>query len=111
MFIDHDVRPVAEQQRRIPFHLRSKAENQLLKLHQQDIIERMPEDEQTDWVSPIVCVPKRNEKVRICVDMRAANQATKRVRHPIPTINDMATVFSKLNLSQAFHQLELSPRS
>ena len=49
--------------------------------------------------------------------MRAANRAIKRVRHPIPTVDDAALdlngakVFSKLDLSQAFHQLELSPQS
>ena len=49
--------------------------------------------------------------------MRAANKAIKRVRHPIPTVKDIsidlngATLFSKLDLSQAYHQLELSLKS
>eukprot|EP00795_Rhopilema_esculentum_P007362 gene7362-13097_t len=49
--------------------------------------------------------------------MRAANTAVKRVRHAIPTVKDIsidlngATVFSKLDLAQAYHQLELSPSS
>ena len=117
LVIDQEVQPVAQQQRRIPFHLRDKVEKQLRQLEQQDIIERVPEDEKTDWVSPIVCVPKKNDEIRIYVDMRAANRAIKRVRHPIPTVDDVALdlngaeVFSKLDLSEAFHQLELSPAS
>ena len=45
--------------------------------------------------------------------MRQANAAIKRVRHPIPTVEDIslklngAKYFSKLDLSQAYHQLEL----
>eukprot|EP00794_Sanderia_malayensis_P019335 gene19335-biopygen16222 len=60
---------------------------------------------------------KKDGNVRICVDMRAANTAIKRVRHLIPTVADVslelngAKFFSKLDLSQAYHQLELHPDS
>lgn len=37
----------------------------------------MPEDQLTPWVSPIVAVPKKDGGVRICVDMRLANEAIK----------------------------------
>ena len=49
--------------------------------------------------------------------MRCANEAIKRVRHPIPTVDDVsfelngAQCFSKLDLSQAYHQLELEEES
>ena len=49
--------------------------------------------------------------------MRQANEAIKRVRHPIPTVDDVsfelngAQYFSKLDLSQAYHQLELDEAS
>ena len=75
------------------------------------------ERKQTDWVSPIVVVPKKEGKIRICVDMRAASTAVKRIRHPIPTVKDMALelngakYLSKLDLAQAYHQLELAPES
>ena len=65
----------------------------------------------------IVAVPKKNGGVRICVDMREANAAIKRVRHPIPTVEDVsfelngAKYFSKLDLSQAYHQFELDEAS
>ena len=49
--------------------------------------------------------------------MRAANKAIKRVCHPIPTVRHIsmdlngAKFFSKLDMSQAYHQLELAPSS
>ena len=52
--------------------------------------------------------------MRICVDMRETNKA---VKHLMPTIDDLvadlnrATVFSKLDLSSGYHQLELAPES
>ena len=115
--IDKEVKPVAQQTRRIPFHVRAKVELELQKLEKQDIIEKVPDTEHTDWVSPIVVVPKKDGRIRMCVDMRAANTAIKRIRHPIPTVKDIsmelngAKFFSKLDMSQAYHQLELSPES
>ena len=115
--IDKDHTPKAQPQRRIPFHIRADIQRALEELEQQDIIERVPENQATPWVSPIVAVPKKDGGVRICVDMRLANEAIKRVRHPIPTVDDVsfelngAQYFSKLDLSQAYHQLELDEAS
>ena len=115
--IDKDHAPKAQPQRRIPFHISADVERALEDLELQDIIERVPENQPTPWVSPIVAVPKKDGGVRICVDMRVANEAIKRVRHPIPTVDDVsfelngAQYFSKLDLSQAYHQLELDEDS
>ncbi len=61
--------------------------------------------------------PKSPGQVRVCVDMRQANQAIKRERHVTPTIKEIigdlngAKVFSKLDLNQGYNQLELAPES
>ena len=53
----------------------------------------------------------------MCIDMREANKAIGREKHPMPTLDDLvadlngATVFSKLDMSQAYHQLELDEAS
>ena len=115
--IDKTLTPKAQPQRRIPYHIREKVKNAITELEKQDIIEKVPEGEATPWVSPIVAAPKKDDQVRICVDMRLANEAIRRVRHPIPTVNDIsfalngAKFFSKLDLSQAYHQLELHEQS
>ena len=68
-------------------------------------------------MSPIVAVPKKDGGVRICIDMRFANEAIERIRHPIPTVDDIsfalngAKFFSKLDLLQAYHQIDLDESS
>ena len=68
--IDKTKVPKAQPQRRIPYHLREKVKTAIHELEKQDIIERVPDNEATPWVSPIVAVPKKDGQVRICVDMR-----------------------------------------
>ena len=104
-------------QRRIPYRIRDKVKRALKELEKQDVIERVPDNQATPWVQPIVAVPEKDGSVRICVDMRLANEAIQRVRHPIPTVNDIsvelneAKYFTKLDLSQAYHQLVLDEQS
>ena len=115
--IDENIVPVTESQRRIPFHIREKVKIAIKKLFADDIIEKVPDTQATPWVSPIVAIPKGDDSVRICVDMRKANQAIQRVKHLIPTVDDVnlqltgAKIFSKLDLSQAYHQLQLHEES
>lgn len=68
------------------------------------------------WVSPLVIVPKGDD-IRICVDMRLANKAIIREKHPLPTMDDMlpnlrnSKWYTKLDIRNAFHQVELSEQS
>lgn len=80
-----------------------------------DIVERV--DGPTSWVSPVVVAPKASGDIRLCVDMRKANQAIIRERIPIPTVDEVlenlngGRVFSKLDLRLGFHQIELDEES
>ncbi|MCG8430742.1 MAG: RNA-directed DNA polymerase, partial [Candidatus Omnitrophica bacterium] len=115
LHIDESVKPKIQPHRRQPFHSRKDIEDEVERLDRLDIIEDVYGP--TPWVSPIVTVPKKSGGIRICVDMREANKAIQRERHVIPTLDDLvndlngATVFSTLDLSSAYHQLELAPES
>ena len=69
------------------------------------------------WISLVVVVPKPNGDIRLCVDMRRADSAIVQKRHPILTVDKVlhdlngSTVFSKLDIKWAFHQVELSEQS
>ena len=110
--IDQNVKPVTQPMRRVPFSMRDKLEQKLNELVDLDVIERA--EGPTPWISPVVVVPKPNGDIRLCVDMRQANGAIVRERHPIPTVDEVlrdlngSTVFSKLDIKWAFHQVELS---
>ena len=68
-------------------------------------------------MNPLVVVEKPNGDVRLCLDMRQANRAIVREKHPVPIVEETlqevsyAKVFSKLDLNVAFHQIELHPDS
>jgi len=99
LHVNDSVKPLAQKYRRLPFHIRDQVEAELKILDELDIIGGA--EGPTSWVSPIVVAPKKTG-IHICVDMRAANQAIERERHPVPTVEDLivdlngATVFSKI---------------
>ena len=105
--LNPDITPVAQPQRRLPFHVRKDVEKKLQELQDLDIIEDV--EGPTPWVSRLVAVPKSN--VRVCVDMRRANEAVIRERHPIPTLEETlaalngAAVFSKRDRDGAITKL------
>eukprot|EP00253_Pinus_taeda_P020894 PITA_20894 len=43
----------------------------------------------SEWVSPLVIVPKKNGKWRVCVDYRAINKATQKDHFPLPFIDQV----------------------
>ncbi|CAB4013330.1 Transposon Tf2-9 poly [Paramuricea clavata] len=115
LHIDDTVPPVAQTPRRIPFHMRQKVSDALDTLESDGIIEKV--SDATPWVSPLVVIPKKDGEIGICIDMRMANQAIQRERHPIPTVDDLihklngATIFTKLDLRSGYHQLSLAEES
>lgn len=113
--IDETVTPVAQQYRRIPIALEEAVNNKIDELLTMKVIE--PVSGHSSWISPMVVVPKGDGQVRICLDMRQANLAIKRENYPLPVIDDFlphmagSKVFSKLDICNAFHQVEIAPES
>ena len=89
--------------------------SKLKQVEELDVIEKV--NGPTSWINPLVAVEKPNGDIRICLDMRQANHAILREKHPVPTVEETlqeiseAKVFSKLDLNMAFHQIELHPDS
>lgn len=113
--INERVQPVQQVYRRVPFALEDKVKEKLRILLAQRIIERVRDPSQ--WVSPMVPVLKDSGEIRLCIDMRRANQTIMRETHPLPLVEELfgsvsgATVFSKIDVKDAYHQLEISEKS
>lgn len=113
--VDPNIQPVRQAYRRVPYALEDKVEEKLQMLLAQGIIERVQEP--SPWVSPLVPVLKDSGDVRLCIDMRRANKAVLREAHPLPLVDELlgsvdgATVFSKIDIKEAYHQLEISKES
>ncbi|XP_011883681.1 PREDICTED: uncharacterized protein K02A2.6-like [Vollenhovia emeryi] len=109
-----NVNPVFLKARTVPFRLREKVENELEKLVQQGILEKV---DYSDWATPIVPVLKKNNEIRICRDYSVSLNPRLNVDiHPLPTPDELltqmagGTVFSKIDLLQAYLQLEVRPQ-
>lgn len=88
--IDHNIKPVIQPLRRTPVALQNQINNKIDELLLLDIIEKV--NEPSPWVSPLVPILKDNGDLRLCIDMRRANEAIVRENHPLPT---METFFTK----------------
>ena len=79
------------------------------------IIEDVPENEPTTWVTNPVIAPKPNnpDEIRYCTNMRFPNKAIKRPITEVPSVKDIvvkrneSTVFSKLDMNEGYHQIQL----
>ncbi|XP_046865646.1 uncharacterized protein LOC124459908 [Drosophila willistoni] len=113
--IDHNVRPVQKPMRRFPTALEDRIAERISQAVQQDIIE--PVHGPSSWISPVVIAYKGSGEIRLCLDMRRANLALSRENYPLPTFDMFMTklrearCFSRLDLKNAYHQLELDESS
>lgn len=59
------------------------------------------------WISPMVITPKPDGDIRINIDMRRVNEGIDDFLTELRS----STVLSKLDVKEAFHQIEISPNS
>lgn len=113
--IDPNVKPVRQPVRRVPVSVEALVEKKLEEALEADIIEKVKEP--SAWISPIVVIFKSNDDIRLCIDMRRANEAILRENYPLPTFDSFMTrlrkakYFSRLDFVNAYHQLELDEES
>lgn len=106
---------MAQKLRRQPYHLRKAIKAEVDRLVAEDVIEKVSGPK--EWVSNVVAIPKANGKVRVCLDARVINTAIERETYPIPTLDSIidqmhgAKIFAKLDMKEAYTQLELDEQS
>ena len=116
LHINDTVKPVQARPRNIPYHLREAVEKDIQYKLDNDIIEAV-ENEPTTWLNETVPRQKPNGDVRICLDMRAANEAITCEKYQMPNVEDILfkingmKYFTKLDLNKAFEQVTLHKNS
>jgi len=81
---DDSIAPVSQPLCQIPFSRRQKVTTKLKQLEELDVIEKV--NGPTSWNNSLVAVEKPNGDIRICLDMRQANRAILREKHPVPEV-------------------------
>ncbi|XP_045451587.1 uncharacterized protein K02A2.6-like [Melitaea cinxia] len=103
--------PVFCRARPVPYALRERVEAELAGMLRAGVIEPV---DSADWATPLVPVRKADGGLRICADYKVTLNPFLLVdKYPLPRINDLlvklngAKIFTKIDLSQAYNQIEL----
>eukprot|EP00253_Pinus_taeda_P030082 PITA_30082 len=86
IYIKEDCKLVRQPQRRMNLALKDIVKEELQKLLDAGFIYPISDSE---WVSPLVLVPKKNGKWRICVAYRELKKATKKDHFPLAFIDQV----------------------
>ncbi|XP_060874020.1 uncharacterized protein K02A2.6-like [Metopolophium dirhodum] len=113
--INNEVEPIIDARRKIPFALYEQLRKELDNMCYLKVIERIASP--TSWVSSIVIVKKKNNKLRICLDPRNLNRPISRSHYPLPTFEAVKTqlsgtkFFSTLDANSGFWMIPLDEKS
>ncbi|KAJ8720901.1 hypothetical protein PYW08_006366 [Mythimna loreyi] len=96
----------------VPPYRLTPAKKELMKAELEKMLtEGVIEECESAWTSPAVLVPKKDGKVRFCVDYRKLNAITKTDAYPMPLIDDLVQstkrncFMSTLDLRSGFWQV------
>ncbi|XP_049278095.1 uncharacterized protein K02A2.6-like [Anopheles funestus] len=114
LHVKENVRPTFCPKRPVAYAMQATVEKELDRLEQLNVI--TPVD-YSDWAAPIVVVRKSNGSIRICGDYSTGlNSALQSYEYPLPLPDDIfarlsrCRFFSKIDLSDAFLQVEIAAK-
>eukprot|EP00253_Pinus_taeda_P002632 PITA_02632 len=112
IYIEENSRPIRQLQRRMNPNLREIVKEELQKLLNVNFIYPILDSQ---WVSPLVIVPKKNGKWRVFIDYRELNKATLKDHFPLPFIDQVLVAlagkeyFSFLDGFSGCNQIQVAP--
>lgn len=106
-----DAQPIRQRPRRLPYARQAAANQMLQEMKDAGIIE----PSESPWVSPVVMAPRKDGKLRFCVDFRPLNDKTVKDSYPLPRIDESldyvagSAWFSSLDLRSGYWQVAMAP--
>jgi hypothetical protein len=113
IYIKEECRPIFQPERRMNPNLKEIVKEEFQKLLNDDFIYPISDNE---WISPLVIVPKKNGKWRVCVDYKALNKSTRKDHFPLPFIDQVLDnlagkkFFSFLDGFNGYNQIKIAPQ-
>ncbi len=101
--------PISKRPYRMPINELEELKKQIAKLQEKGFIR----PSSSAWGALVLFVKKKDGSLRMCVDYRALNEVAIKNKYPLPRIDDLfdqlkgASVFSKIDLRSAYHQLKI----
>ncbi|XP_041376823.1 uncharacterized protein K02A2.6-like [Gigantopelta aegis] len=110
-----DVQPKFMKARSVPYSIKPKVEAEIEKLVSDGILTKV---NYSEWATPVVPVIKQDGSVRVCGDFKVTvNPVLEVDQYPLPRIEDIFASlaggqrFSKIDLRQAYLQMEVDEKS
>lgn len=109
----NDPTPSRQRPYRIPERLLTPLKKEIEMMIQLGVIEPST----SEWSSPLVIVPKKDNSLRICVDFRKLNSQSKFDAYPMPRVDELlerigrAQFITTLDLCKGYWQVPLDPAS
>ena len=113
--INEKVQPVVSHRYSVPPPMQEPLKKNLDWMVGIGVIKK--QEEATPWVSNVLCTPKPNGDIRICLNPKPLNKAVKRPHHYAPTMEDIlqklhgCKYFSALDQSSGYWNIEVHPDS
>ena len=115
LYVKENCTPKFFKSRTLPLALREKVSNELDRLEASGIIVPV---KLSAWAAPVVPVIKKDGNIRLCGDYKVTvNSVAQNEVYPLPRIEELfaavagGKIFSKLDLSHAYLQLQLDEAS
>ena len=112
-----DVEPGSKPSYRPPYRLGPAEQDELEEQIKDLLAQGFIQPSCSPYGAPVLFVPKKDGRWRMCIDYRALNKQTVKDRYPLPRIDllldrlGQAKVFSKLDLAQGYHQIAMAEDS